>query len=129
MSTLDDRPTSEPVLTFDDLDVRFKTEFGSVHAVKGISLDVRPGEVVALVGESGSGKSVTSMTALGLLPKNSRTGGRVSVGDKAVRDLDDRALRRMRGNDVAMVFQEPRSEEHTSELQSRGHIVCRLQLA
>ncbi len=107
MSTLDDRPTSEPVLTFDDLDVRFKTEFGSVHAVKGISLDVRPGEVVALVGESGSGKSVTSMTALGLLPKNSRTGGRVSVGDKAVRDLDDRALRRMRGNDVAMVFQEP----------------------
>src|SRR5690606_17932728 len=97
----------EPVLTFSDLDVRFRTEFGSVHAVKGISLDVKPGEVVALVGESGSGKSVTSMTALGLLPKNARTGGRVTVGESSVRDLDDRGLRRMRGNDVAMVFQEP----------------------
>lgn len=97
----------EPVLTFSDLDVRFRTEFGSVHAVKGVSLDVKPGEVVALVGESGSGKSVTSMTALGLLPSNARTGGRVQVGDNSVRDLDERALRRMRGNDVAMVFQEP----------------------
>lgn len=100
-------PQREPVLTFSDLDVRFKTEFGTVHAVKGISLHVEPGEVVALVGESGSGKSVTSMTALGLLPKNARTGGTVTVGDKQVGDLDDRSLRRMRGNDVAMVFQEP----------------------
>src|SRR5690554_1323043 len=100
-------PERTPVLTFSDLDVRFKTEFGSVHAVKGISLEVQPGEVVALVGESGSGKSVTSMTALGLLPKNARTGGRITVGESSVRDLDDRGLRRMRGNDVAMVFQEP----------------------
>ena len=106
MSTLSEQ-SREPVLTFNDLDVRFRTEFGSVHAVKGISLEVNPGEVVALVGESGSGKSVTSMTALGLLPKNARTGGRITVGDNSVRDLDDRALRRMRGNDVAMVFQEP----------------------
>ncbi|TNC18441.1 ABC transporter ATP-binding protein [Georgenia sp. 311] len=106
MSTLSEQ-SSEPVLTFNDLDVRFRTEFGSVHAVKGISLEVKPGEVVALVGESGSGKSVTSMTALGLLPKNARTSGRITVGENSVRDLDDRALRRMRGNDVAMVFQEP----------------------
>ncbi|MEE6273063.1 ABC transporter ATP-binding protein [Georgenia wangjunii] len=101
------RTGDERVLTFSDLDVRFATEFGSVHAVKGISLDVRPGEVLALVGESGSGKSVTSMTALGLLPKNARINGRITVGDKAVGDLDTRGLRRMRGNDVAMVFQEP----------------------
>ncbi|WP_454084620.1 ABC transporter ATP-binding protein [Georgenia sp. Marseille-Q6866] len=96
-----------PVLSFTDLDVRFKTEFGSVHAVKGISLEVHPGEVVALVGESGSGKSVTSMTALGLLPKNARTGGGIVVGERTVGELDERELRRMRGNDVAMVFQEP----------------------
>ncbi|MDD9205729.1 ABC transporter ATP-binding protein, partial [Georgenia sp. 10Sc9-8] len=100
-------PDGPRVLRFEGLDVRFATEFGSVHAVKGISLDVRPGEVVALVGESGSGKSVTSMTALGLLPKNAYVEGTVQVGDKAVRKLDLRGLRRMRGNDVAMVFQEP----------------------
>jgi len=99
--------TQDPVLSFTDLDVTFRTEFGSVHAVKGISLEVRPGEVLALVGESGSGKSVTSMTALGLLPGNARISGRVTVGDKVVGDLDDGALRRMRGNDIAMVFQEP----------------------
>lgn len=98
---------SDRVLSFDELDVQFTTEFGSVHAVKGISLEVRPGEVVALVGESGSGKSVTSMTALGLLPKNARVGGSVQVAGKTVGSLDRRELRRMRGNDVAMVFQEP----------------------
>ncbi|WP_127129675.1 ABC transporter ATP-binding protein [Georgenia sp. SYP-B2076] len=95
------------VLRFTDLDVRFRTEFGSVHAVKGISLDVRPGEVVALVGESGSGKSVTSMTALGLLPGNARVGGDVVVGSQHVRRLDARGLRHLRGDDIGMVFQEP----------------------
>ncbi|MBD8078136.1 ABC transporter ATP-binding protein [Cellulosimicrobium arenosum] len=98
---------SDAVLSFEDLHVRFGTEFGTVHAVKGISLDVQPGEVVALVGESGSGKSVTSMTALGLLPSNAKVSGTIRVGDKVVGDLDLRGLRRMRGNDVAMVFQEP----------------------
>src|SRR5699024_9251481 len=66
-----------------------------------------PGEVVALVGESGSGKSVTSMTALGLLPGNARVRGEVLVGGKDVGKLDDRGLRKLRGKDVAMVFQEP----------------------
>ncbi|MCF4122326.1 ABC transporter ATP-binding protein [Antribacter sp. KLBMP9083] len=97
----------DAVLSFEDLTVTFGTDFGDVHAVKGISLDVRPGEVVALVGESGSGKSVTSMTALGLLPGNARVGGTIRVGNKIVGRLDSRGLREMRGNDVAMVFQEP----------------------
>jgi len=96
-----------PVLSFKGLDVKFGTEFGTVHAVKGISLDVRPGEVLALVGESGSGKSVTSMTALGLLPGNARVTGEISVAGKDVGSMSSSALRRMRGNDVAMVFQEP----------------------
>lgn len=95
------------VLSFDNLDVKFGTEFGTVHAVKGISLEVEPGEVLALVGESGSGKSVTSMTALGLLPGNARIGGGITVTDHKVHEMDDSGLRRMRGKDVAMVFQEP----------------------
>ncbi|MFK5583571.1 ABC transporter ATP-binding protein [Serinicoccus sp. LYQ131] len=97
----------EVVLSFDDVDVRFGTEFGSVHAVKGVDLRVRPGEVVALVGESGSGKSVTSMTALRLLPSNATIGGRVTVAGKEVGRLSEANMRRLRGNDVAMVFQEP----------------------
>src|SRR5688572_17099438 len=97
----------EVVLAFDDVDVRFKTEFGSVHAVKGVDLKVRPGEVVALVGESGSGKSVTSMTAMRLLPRNATIGGAVNVAGREVGRLTERSMRRLRGNDVAMVFQEP----------------------
>ncbi|MBL0884983.1 ABC transporter ATP-binding protein [Myceligenerans indicum] len=99
--------TGDAVLSFEGLTVSFRTEFGEVHAVKGVDLDVRPGEVVALVGESGSGKSVTSTTALGLLPGNARVSGTVTVGGKAVGSLDNAGLRRLRGNDVAMVFQEP----------------------
>src|SRR5690625_1489495 len=114
-----DRIQNPVVLSFHDLDVKFTTEFGTVHAVQGISLDVRAGEIVALVGESGSGKSVTSMTSMGLLPRNARTGGSTRVGDAAIEKLDDRGIRRVRG---------ARSEEHTSELQSRGHLVCRLLL-
>src|SRR5690606_16906920 len=121
--------TGDAVLSFEGLDVSFKTEFGDVHAVKGIDLEVRPGEVVALVGESGSGKSVTSMTALGLLPRNARVTGTVRVGDKVVGGLDGKALRDMRGNDVAMVFQEPMTalnpvltigDQLTEGLQLRG---------
>ncbi|MGB7449349.1 MAG: ABC transporter ATP-binding protein [Ornithinimicrobium sp.] len=95
------------VLTFDDVDVRFKTEFGTVHAVKGVTLDVKPGEVVALVGESGSGKSVTSMTSMRLLPSNARIDGRVAVTGTAVGDISERKMRKMRGNNIAMIFQEP----------------------
>src|SRR5690625_1805830 len=102
-----DRIQNPVVLSFHDLDVKFTTEFGTVHAVQGISLDVRAGEIVALVGESGSGKSVTSMTSMGLLPRNARTGGSTLVGDAAIEKLDDRGIRRVRGAEVAMVSQEP----------------------
>ncbi len=95
------------VLSFDDVDVRFNTEFGTVHAVKGVTLDVKPGEVVAVVGESGSGKSVTSMTAMRLLPKNARINGQVVVNGTDVGEVSERRMRRLRGNDIAMIFQEP----------------------
>mgnify|MGYP002757058561 CR=1 FL=1 len=99
--------TQEAVLQFKDLDVKFKTEFGRVHAVKGLTLDVRPGEAVALVGESGSGKSVTATTALGLLPKNATIEGDTVVASQTIGRLNNIQLRNVRGNHVAMVFQEP----------------------
>ncbi|RRD46592.1 ABC transporter ATP-binding protein [Tessaracoccus sp. OH4464_COT-324] len=99
--------TQQAVLQFRDLDVKFKTEFGRVHAVKGLTLDVHPGEVVALVGESGSGKSVTATTALGLLPKNATIDGQTFVANQPIGKLNQKQLRNVRGNHVAMVFQEP----------------------
>jgi oligopeptide transport system ATP-binding protein len=98
----------QPLLTVEDLHVRFETRRGTVHAVNGISFDIAPGETLGIVGESGCGKSVTSLAILGLLSRN----GRVAAG-KAVfegRDLiqqGDRALRSVRGKDVAMIFQDP----------------------
>ncbi len=95
------------VLSIEDLDVRFATEHGPVHAVRGLWLDVRAGEVVALVGESGSGKSVTALAALGLLPRTAQVTGRVRVGSQDVTGRDARGLRRVRGSQIAMVFQDP----------------------
>jgi oligopeptide transport system ATP-binding protein len=98
----------EPLLSVEDLNVRFWTRRGTVHAVNGITFDVAPGETLGIVGESGCGKSVTSLAILGLLSRN----GRVESG-KAVfqgRDLirqSDRALRTVRGKEIAMIFQDP----------------------
>ncbi len=73
-----------PALKFDNLDVKFRTEFGTVHAVKGLTLSVEPGEVMALVGESGSGKSVTATTALGPAAEDRPDPGR-HAGHRSVR--------------------------------------------
>lgn len=94
-------------LSFTDLKVTFETAGPDVHAVKGLSLAVRPGEVVALVGESGSGKSVTSTAAMGLLPENAYITGEARVGNVNVVGLDQGKIRKMRATDIAMVFQEP----------------------
>ncbi len=95
------------VLSFGDVGVSFKTEFGPVHAVKGVTLDVKAGEVVAVVGESGSGKSVTSMTAMRLLPGNARVEGHITVNGTTVGDISDRKMRKLRGKEIAIIFQEP----------------------
>ncbi|GAB3507832.1 ABC transporter ATP-binding protein [Amycolatopsis cihanbeyliensis] len=99
--------TSGSVLSIADLHISFPTEDGVVDAVKGIGFDVKPGEIVAVVGESGSGKSVTSMSVLGLLPKNSTVHGDLRLEDRGLSGLSDKELRKIRGNDIAMIFQEP----------------------
>ncbi len=90
-----------------DLDVTVVTDSGDVHAVRGVSLDVRAGEVLAIVGESGSGKTVTARSILGLLPETSTIRGAVVVDGTDVTALDAAGLRSLRGEKAAMVFQEP----------------------
>jgi peptide/nickel transport system ATP-binding protein len=99
--------TSGSVLSIADLTISFRTEDGIVDAVKGIGFDVAPGEIVAVVGESGSGKSVTSMSVLGLLPKTSKISGDVRLGEQPLAGMKNKELRRIRGNEIAMIFQEP----------------------
>jgi peptide/nickel transport system ATP-binding protein len=97
----------EVVLSFEDLKVDFVTSDRTVHAVKGLSLEVHAGEVVALVGESGSGKSVTSMSAMGLLPRTAEVTGSVKVTGTEVVGLAQEKMRALRATELAMVFQEP----------------------
>lgn len=98
---------AETVLHIDNLEVSFATDAGEVRAVRGVNLDVRPGEVVAVVGESGSGKTVTAKTILGLLSETATSSGAVVIKGQNVVSLSPGKLRELRGRDVAMVFQEP----------------------
>ena len=97
------------LLSVRDLAVRFRTEDGPVYAVNGVDLELDEGETLGLVGESGSGKSVTSLAVIGLLPKPA---GRVERGEiifqgRDVTRLPESELRRIRGKEIAMVFQDP----------------------
>ena len=94
-------------LSLRDLTVDFSTDAGTVHAVRGISFDVAPGEVVAVVGESGSGKSVSSRAMLGLLPPTAEVAGSAALRDMELLGKSATELRPVRGDQVSMVFQEP----------------------
>jgi peptide/nickel transport system ATP-binding protein len=95
------------VLEVENLQVRLFDRTGPVLAVRGVSLSVRRGEVVALVGESGCGKSVTALSILRLLPDNAQVSGTVRLEGSDVLELTAAQLRTIRGGEVAMVFQEP----------------------
>jgi oligopeptide/dipeptide ABC transporter ATP-binding protein len=97
-----------PLPSIDDLRVRFWTSRGLVHAVNGISFDVRAGETLGLVGESGCGKSVTALAAMGILPRAARIPtGSIKLEGRELVDLSERAWRRVRGKEIAMIFQDP----------------------
>lgn len=96
------------VLEVADLAVRFGTRRGTAHVVNGLTYDLRPGETVALVGESGSGKSVSSLALIGLLPSPpARVTGSVRLDGDELVGADPARLRGVRGNDIAMIFQDP----------------------
>ena len=103
-----------------DLHVRFRQDGKTTHAVKGVSFTVEKGETVALVGESGSGKSVTALSTVQLLDEAAHLSGSITYDGAQMVGADERELRRVRGNDVSFIFQEPMTSLnplHTLEKQ------------
>src|SRR5699024_2401485 len=101
----------KPILKVDNLKVSFKSGKNVVQAVNGVTFELKQGESLGIVGESGSGKSVTSTSILGLLP--SRVGkidnGSIYYKDRDLTKLSNRAMRKIRGNEISMIFQDPMS--------------------
>jgi peptide/nickel transport system ATP-binding protein len=95
------------LLEVNNLNVRFPTEDGLVHAVRDVSFTVDRGEVLGIVGESGSGKSVTSMAIMGLLPRSTRIDGSVLYKGEQLVDLPRRRQTEFRGAEIGMIFQDP----------------------
>ena len=105
--------TADPYLVVENLSVQFPTHDGLVQAVSDLSYTVQAGQTLGIVGESGSGKSVSSMAVLGLHnPRSTRLAGSIRVGGQEVIGADKSTLRAMRGNDVAMIFQDPLTALH-----------------
>ncbi len=100
--------TSRPTLIVKDLETHFFTRDGVAKAVDKISFEVGKGEIMGLVGESGSGKSVTGFSILGLVdPPGEVVGGEVIFNDQDLVSMDDEQMQKLRGNRIAMIFQDP----------------------
>ncbi|MCM2421407.1 MULTISPECIES: ABC transporter ATP-binding protein [unclassified Streptomyces] len=101
-------PGTDPFLSVRDLHVRFSTEDGIVKAVDGLSFDLERGKTLGIVGESGSGKSVTNLTVLGLHnPMSTTVTGEILLDGQELTGASNRTLEKLRGNKMAMIFQDP----------------------
>jgi len=108
------------LLNVHDLNVRFRQDGAVTHAVKGVTFDLKKGETVALVGESGSGKSVTALSTVSLLADSAEITGSVTYDGAEMVGASEKELRRVRGNDISFIFQEPMTSLnplHTLEKQ------------
>ncbi|MED4585389.1 ABC transporter ATP-binding protein [Brevibacillus choshinensis] len=95
------------ILEVEQLRTRFRTDSGVVSVVDGVDFSIRAGETLGVVGESGCGKSVTSLSIMRLLPPNGNTEGTIRFNGKDVLGLSEKDMQRVRGNEIAMIFQEP----------------------
>jgi len=116
----------ELVLDARNIAVNFKVEGGIVEAVKDVSFQLHKGETIALVGESGSGKSVTARTVMRLLTKRARinSNARITLGGKDILTLREAEMRKLRGNQVSMIFQEPMSS--MNPVYTVGQQICEI---
>ncbi|PTQ73389.1 ABC transporter ATP-binding protein [Celeribacter persicus] len=108
------------LLEYKDLRIGFRQDGKTVEAVKGVSFSIEKGETVALVGESGSGKSVTALSCVNLLPDTAVIEGSVTYQGQELVGASEKALRKLRGNDISFIFQEPMTSLnplHTLEKQ------------
>ena len=117
----DDARTNDAdvVLAVDDLHVSFPGEDGPVHAVRGLDLTLRAGESLAIVRESGSGKSATALAIMGLHPPTAAMTGSIRLRGQELVGRGDAAMSRLRGESVAMIFQDPLSA--LTPVYSIGH--------
>ncbi|MGO2558723.1 ABC transporter ATP-binding protein [Brachybacterium sp.] len=99
----------EPLLQVKDLTVTFPNSRGGVRAVRGVDYTVDEGEFLGIVGESGSGKSVSSLAVMGLLPSSAKIDGDITFRGDSLLGMSDRQLSRLRGREMAMIFQDPLS--------------------
>lgn len=106
---MQDKKVIENILEVKDLEINFNTYAGLVHAVRGVSFNLRKGETLAIVGESGSGKSVTTNAIMKLIPKGNGiyANGSVMFEGKDLIKLSDKEMTSIRGKDIAMIFQDP----------------------
>lgn len=100
---------SEPLLEIKGLQTHFFTDRGRVPAVDGVDIHIRKGEVLGIVGESGCGKSVMSLSVMGLVPNppGKIVNGSIQFKGENLADLSENRMREIRGNEIAMIFQEP----------------------
>lgn len=100
-----------PVISIENLEISFPSREAENTVVSGVNFQVNRGEALGIVGESGSGKSLTSLAIMGLLPANARFKGRIRYGGKGseidIGNLSEEEMRRVRGAEIAMIFQEP----------------------